>query len=97
MPPIHPSASYERAEDGSYPGGHSYTRDQNPTYDQKMKHVAGDIWEFKSHQVRLFYFLDAQGNFVITNGYLKKRMKLDRQEIQQAHHLQREFETGDAS
>ena len=34
VPPIHPSASYERAADGSYPGGHSYTRDQNPTYDQ---------------------------------------------------------------
>jgi cystathionine gamma-synthase len=33
-PPIYPSASYERRSDGSYPGGHSYTRDQNPTYDQ---------------------------------------------------------------
>jgi len=34
VPPIYPSASYERAPDGTYPGGHSYTRDQNPTYDQ---------------------------------------------------------------
>ncbi len=34
VPPIHPSASYERGPDGGYPGGHSYTRDQNPTYDQ---------------------------------------------------------------
>jgi len=33
VPPIWPSASYERAPDGSYPGGHSYTRDQNPGYD----------------------------------------------------------------
>ena len=33
-PPIHPSATYVRADDGSYPGGHSYTRDQNPAYDQ---------------------------------------------------------------
>ncbi|MFT4570155.1 MAG: cystathionine gamma-synthase [Hyphomicrobiaceae bacterium] len=32
--PIHVSASYRRAPDGSYPGGHSYTRDQNPTYDR---------------------------------------------------------------
>jgi cystathionine gamma-synthase len=32
-PPIYPSATYERAADGSYPGGHSYTRDQNPTWD----------------------------------------------------------------
>ena len=34
VPAIYPSATYERALDGSYPGGHTYTRDQNPTYDQ---------------------------------------------------------------
>ena len=34
VPPVIPSAPYERAPDGSYPGGHTYTRDQNPTYDQ---------------------------------------------------------------
>ncbi len=33
VPPIYPSAPYERAPDGSYPGGHTYTRDQNPTYE----------------------------------------------------------------
>ncbi len=33
-PPIFPSASYERRSDGTYPGGHSYSRDQNPTFDQ---------------------------------------------------------------
>ena len=33
-PAIYPSAPYKRAPDGSYPGGHTYTRDQNPTYDQ---------------------------------------------------------------
>ena len=34
VPPIHVSSTYERAPDGTYPGGHTYTRDQNPTYDQ---------------------------------------------------------------
>ena len=34
VPPIYPSASYQRGPDGDYPGGHTYTRDQNPTYDQ---------------------------------------------------------------
>ena len=34
VPAIYPSTTYERAPDGSYPGGHSYTRDENPTYDQ---------------------------------------------------------------
>ena len=32
-PPIYPSATYERDAEGGYPGGHSYTRDQNPTWD----------------------------------------------------------------
>ena len=34
VPAIYPSTLYERAPDGSYPGGHTYTRDQNPTYAQ---------------------------------------------------------------
>lgn len=33
-PPLYPSAAYLRAPDGSYPGGHTYGRDQNPTFDQ---------------------------------------------------------------
>ena len=33
VPALYPSASYQRAADGSYPGGHSYSRDQNPTFD----------------------------------------------------------------
>ena len=34
VPAIQPSTTFERAEDGSYPGGHGYTRDENPTYEQ---------------------------------------------------------------
>ena len=34
VPAIHPATTYERAADGSYPSGHSYTRDENPTYEQ---------------------------------------------------------------
>ena len=34
VPPLVASAPYERAPDGTYPGGHTYTRDQNPTYDR---------------------------------------------------------------
>jgi len=34
VPPIHTSAPYERAPDSSYPGGRTYTRDDNPTYDR---------------------------------------------------------------
>ena len=31
--PIHVATTYERAADGSYPGGRSYSRADNPTYD----------------------------------------------------------------
>ena len=34
VPAIHPATTFERAADGTYPGGKSYSRDQNPTYDQ---------------------------------------------------------------
>ena len=33
VPPIHVSTTYARGEDGGYPGGRVYSRDQNPTYD----------------------------------------------------------------
>ena len=33
VPAIHTATTYERAADGSYPGGHSYSRDENPTYE----------------------------------------------------------------
>jgi len=33
VPPIHIATTYERAGDGSYPGGRLYSRDQNPGYD----------------------------------------------------------------
>ena len=32
-PPIHVSTTYERATDGTYPGGRVYSRADNPTYD----------------------------------------------------------------
>lgn len=31
MPPIHLSTTFERAEDGTYPGGYTYIRSENPT------------------------------------------------------------------
>ena len=32
-PPLHLSTTFERAADGSYPGGRVYSRDQSPAYD----------------------------------------------------------------
>lgn len=34
VPPLHPSTTFERGGDGSYPGGRLYSRDNSPAYDQ---------------------------------------------------------------
>jgi cystathionine gamma-synthase len=33
VPPLHPATTFERAGDGSYPGGRVYARDASPAYD----------------------------------------------------------------
>ncbi|HEX6633421.1 MAG TPA: PLP-dependent transferase, partial [Usitatibacter sp.] len=33
VPPLHPSTTFERAADGSFPAGRIYSRADNPTYD----------------------------------------------------------------
>lgn len=40
VPPIHPATTFERAADGSYPGGRVYSRDQSPAYDGTEKLLA---------------------------------------------------------
>ena len=40
VPPIHLASTYERAGDGSYPGGRVYARDQSPAFDAAEKVLA---------------------------------------------------------
>jgi len=40
-PPVHLSSTYERAADGSYPGGRIYARDATPAYDAVEALLAG--------------------------------------------------------
>ena len=40
VPPIHVSTTYERAADGSLPGGRTYSRADNPSYDQAEALIA---------------------------------------------------------
>ncbi len=40
VPPIHVSTTYERAADGTYPGGRIYSRADNPGYDQAEALIA---------------------------------------------------------
>ena len=40
VPPIHVATTYERAADGTYPGGRIYSRADNPGYDQAEALIA---------------------------------------------------------
>jgi cystathionine gamma-synthase len=40
VPPIYVSTTYERGADGSFPGGRTYSRADNPTYDQAEELIA---------------------------------------------------------
>jgi cystathionine gamma-synthase len=40
VPPIHVSTTYERGADGGFPGGRTYSRAENPSYDQAEALIA---------------------------------------------------------
>src|ERR1700704_2133154 len=40
VPPIYVSTTYERGADGAFPGGRTYSRADNPTYDQAEALIA---------------------------------------------------------
>ena len=61
---------------------------------EQFKCVRGRIFEFKKHQIRVFCFREGDC-WLLTNGYKKKKDKLDRSEIDRAErvmqeHLERE-------
>ncbi|HEX4331112.1 MAG TPA: PLP-dependent transferase [Usitatibacter sp.] len=51
VPPIHASTTYERAGDGTYPGGRVYSRADNPTYD----HAEGLIASLENAKAALLF------------------------------------------
>jgi hypothetical protein len=61
---------------------------------EQFKRVEDDIFEFKKHQFRVFCFRK-DNRWLLTNGYRKKKDKLDPSEIERAkrvkmEHLRRE-------
>lgn len=53
---------------------------------QKCRQLAGyrNLYEFKSSQVRLLFFITSDQDVVLANGFLKKRGATPRQEIDRA-------------
>ena len=61
---------------------------------EQFKSVRGGICEFKKHQIRVFCFRKGD-RWLLTNGYKKKRDRLDQGEVDRAErimgeHLERE-------
>lgn len=62
-----------------------------PVNEEKFKKLEKDIWEFKSHQVRILCFLDKGRIIITTHGFLKKRGRTPRSEIEKALKLYNEY------
>ena len=56
---------------------------------EQFKLVKGKIFEFKKQQIRVFCFRKEE-RWLLTNGYKKKRDKLDRSEIDRAQRIMQE-------
>ncbi len=56
---------------------------------EQFKCVRGRIFEFKKHQIRVFCFCE-RDRWLLTNGYKKKKDKLDRSEIDRAERVLQE-------
>lgn len=61
----------------------------------KVKYVADGIYELRTHQstniTRIFYFFAIGANIILTNGYIKKRQKLDDEAFEKAKKYRDEY------
>lgn len=51
---------------------------------EKCKQIEGDLWEFKSHQIRVPYVLRPGNLVVVTHAFRKKKHDIPSQEITRA-------------
>jgi phage-related protein len=62
-----------------------------PRNTEKFKKLEGDIWEFKSYQVRILCFFDRGQIIIATHGFKKKRDKTPKREIERAERMREEY------
>jgi len=61
--------------------------------ERKFKKLEGDIWEFKSFQIRLLCYRTKNRLIILTHGFYKKANKTKKSEIEKAIQIRREYET----
>ena len=51
---------------------------------EKFKKIEDNLYEIKSHQVRIWCYMDKDENIVLIDGYLKKSNKIPKNELKKA-------------
>lgn len=59
--------------------------------EQKMRHLGEELYELKSDQVRLLFFVDRPHRLVVATGFLKKTSKTPRGEIERATRVRAQY------
>ena len=59
---------------------------------EKCKQIEGELWEFKSHQLRLPYVLRPGNLVVVTHAFRKKRDDIPNEEITRASDIVKYFD-----
>ena len=63
-----------------------------PRNTEKFRHLEEKIYEFKSYQVRLLCFLEKGRVVVLTHGFMKKKDRTPRAEIEKAKGLMASYQ-----
>jgi len=58
---------------------------------EKFKKLDGEIFEFKSYQIRLLCFFHRGGRLIITHGLIKQTDNMRRGEIEKAERIRQQF------
>jgi hypothetical protein len=61
---------------------------------EKFKKIEGQLFEFKSYQIRMPCFFDPKNRIVITHGFMKKTDNIPPKEIERAEAIRRDYDPG---
>jgi hypothetical protein len=59
---------------------------------EKFSKLEGDFFEFKAYQIRMIFYFRRDRRVVITHGCIKKRDRINREELRRAARIKEEYE-----
>ncbi len=66
-----------------------------PRNEEKFKSIKNtNLWEFKSHQVRILCAFEKDRIIILSHGFIKKSKKTPKREIERAKNLFKEYSQG---